>query len=167
MKLYFDRVETPVGSMTLATDGAKLLAIDLRGDDQRMLGGLRSRLDDVQVEWTADPQGCSARLKAYFAGDERAFDKLPGETHGTPFQREVWTALRKIAWGTTTTYGALAAKLGRRGASRAVGLANGQNPVPIVLPCHRVIGAGGKLTGYGGGLPTKEWLLKHEGALLA
>ena len=167
MPLLIDRVQTPVGPMLLASDGSRLLAVDLRGDEGTLFAGLRARLPGLQPIWADDPQGFSTRLRAYFGGDAHACDGLPVETHGTAFQREVWAALREIPWGTTTTYGALAARLGRAGASRAVGLANGQNPVPIVIPCHRVIGAGGKLTGYGGGLERKQWLLRHEGALLA
>ncbi|HSL34697.1 MAG TPA: methylated-DNA--[protein]-cysteine S-methyltransferase, partial [Candidatus Limnocylindrales bacterium] len=101
-------------------------------------------------------------VAAYFAGDMRAFDSIELDPPGTPFQREVWAALRGIPAGTTTTYGRLAAALGRPGSSRAVGLANGANPVAIVVPCHRVIGASGSLTGYGGGIERKRWLLDHE-----
>lgn len=103
------------------------------------------------------------QLVAYFAGERETFD-LPLAPAGTPFQHAVWDALARIPHGTTTTYGELATALGRPGASRAVGLANGTNPIAIVLPCHRVIGSGGRLTGYGGGLPAKRWLLAHEGA---
>jgi len=102
-------------------------------------------------------------LDAYFAGDLTAIDDVPVATNGTPFQRTVWAALRRIPAGTTTSYGALAASIGYPSAMRAVGLANGANPVAIIVPCHRVIGADHSLTGYGGGLPRKRWLLEHEG----
>jgi methylated-DNA-[protein]-cysteine S-methyltransferase len=102
-----------------------------------------------------------AQLDAYFAGERTSFD-LPLAPPGTAFQRAVWDALRAIPFGHTRSYGQLAAAVGRPKASRAVGAANGQNPIAIVIPCHRVIGADGSLTGYGGGMPRKEWLLRHE-----
>ncbi|TNF36939.1 MAG: methylated-DNA--[protein]-cysteine S-methyltransferase [Deltaproteobacteria bacterium] len=101
-------------------------------------------------------------LEEYFAGQRRTFD-VPTRLDGTPFQRAVWAALRDIPWGQTVSYGELARRLGRPTASRAVGAANGANPVPIIVPCHRVIGANGALTGYGGGEDRKRWLLAHEG----
>jgi methylated-DNA-[protein]-cysteine S-methyltransferase len=103
-----------------------------------------------------------AQLRAYFAGELRDFD-VALELAGTAFQREVWQALREIPYGETISYGELAARVGRPGASRAVGLANGRNPIAIIVPCHRVIGADGSLTGFGGGLARKRWLLEHEG----
>jgi methylated-DNA-[protein]-cysteine S-methyltransferase len=103
-------------------------------------------------------------MKNYFAGDLGAIDKLPVKTAGTPFQRAVWNALREIPRGATESYGQLAERIGRPTAVRAVGLANGSNPIGIVVPCHRVIGANGSLTGYGGGMERKRWLLDHEGA---
>lgn len=107
-----------------------------------------------------------AQLDAYFAGTLTTFS-LPLELHGTPFQQRVWSALRSIPFGRTTSYGALARALGQPGAMRAVGLANGRNPISIVVPCHRVIGTDGSLTGYGGGLERKRWLLAHEQAVAA
>ena len=100
----------------------------------------------------------------YFAGELTALDSLQCATAGTEFQRRIWSALREIPAGTTTSYGALADKIGKPGAARAAGLANGSNPISIIVPCHRVIGANGALTGYGGGLPRKQWLLAHERA---
>jgi methylated-DNA-[protein]-cysteine S-methyltransferase len=117
--------------------------------------------DEASAAATA-PASVVRAVAAYFAGEMRAFDSIALDPPGTPFQREVWAALRRIPAGTTTTYGRLAAALGRPGASRAVGLANGANPVAIVVPCHRVIGASGALTGYGGGIERKRWLLDHE-----
>lgn len=107
------------------------------------------------------------RMARYFDGDLHALDDVPVATAGTPFQRRVWRALRDIPVGTTISYGELARRVGNPSASRAVGLANGSNPVGVVVPCHRVIGANAKLTGYGGGLDRKRWLLEHEGAVLA
>lgn len=101
------------------------------------------------------------QVDEYFAGSRREFD-LPLHPHGTGFQQRVWTALRAIPYGETTSYGATAATIGAPTSSRAVGAANGQNPLPIIVPCHRVVGANGALTGYGGGLDAKRWLLAHE-----
>jgi methylated-DNA-[protein]-cysteine S-methyltransferase len=103
------------------------------------------------------------QLAAWFAGDRRDFD-LPLRLDGTAFQRRVWAQLRTIPFGATTHYGAIAEALGEPGAARAVGAANGRNPIPVIVPCHRVIGADGALTGFGGGLERKRWLLAHEGA---
>ena len=105
------------------------------------------------------------QVAAYFAGTRRVFD-LPLVLHGTAFQRQVWAQLREVPYGHTASYGDVAIAIGRPNAVRAVGAANGQNPISIVVPCHRVIGRDGSLTGYGGGLWRKEWLLRHEGALL-
>lgn len=109
-----------------------------------------------------DPHGFTTAMRAYFNGDIHVIDGLPVEAGGTTFQREVWGALREIPCGTTMAYSELARRIGRPAAVRAVGLANGSNPVGIVVPCHRVIGANGTLTGYGGGLDRKRWLLAHE-----
>ena len=105
------------------------------------------------------------QLTEYFAGVRTAFD-LPLDPPGTPFQRQVWDALRTIPYGVTTSYGELARRLGDPRGTRALGAANGKNPIPIIVPCHRVVGARGELTGFGGGLDRKRWLLEHEGALL-
>jgi methylated-DNA-[protein]-cysteine S-methyltransferase len=126
-----------------------------------------------QAGWVEAKEGPAAELLAlarqqleeYFARTRTTFD-LPLEALGSAFEHRVWNALRTIPYGTTTSYGALAKKLGDLHASRAVGLANGKNPIPIIVPCHRVVGAKGELTGFGGGLETKRWLLEHEGALI-
>jgi methylated-DNA-[protein]-cysteine S-methyltransferase len=126
-----------------------------------------------QAGWVEAKAGPAAELLAlarqqleeYFARTRTTFD-LPLEALGSAFEHRVWNALRTIPYGTTTSYGALAKKLGDLHASRAVGLANGKNPIPIIVPCHRVVGAKGELTGFGGGLETKRWLLEHEGALI-
>ncbi len=127
---------------------------------------MRGRFGPVPLEPASDPLGAVAAMRAYLAGDLVALDRLPVDGGGTPFQREVWAALREIPAGTTWSYKRLAEHIGRPAAVRAVGLANGSNPLGIVVPCHRVIGADGSLTGYGGGLPRKRWLLEHEGVLL-
>ena len=129
--------------------------------------GVTSRLQrwypTAAVESTADPAGAIAVLRRYFAGDLDALDEIEVELHGTPFQRSVWMALRGVKVGTTLSYMELARRVGSPSAVRAVGAANGANPVAVVLPCHRIIGANGSLTGYGGGLDRKRWLLDHEG----
>ena len=121
--------------------------------------------DDFAIEDRAAPPEIRHAINNYFLGDLFAINSIPVTTGGTSFQREVWAALRTIRAGTTVSYGALARQLGRPKSVRAVGLANGANPVAIVVPCHRVIGTDGSLTGYGGGISRKRWLLIHEGSL--
>ena len=153
MMLHQLTFDTPIGALRLhATDDA-LVAVYLPG--QRALA--------PALESAGHPilERARTQLVEYFAGQRQHFD-LPLEPRGTAFQREVWSALRAIPFGETRSYAALAATLGRPSASRAVGGANGRNPLSIVVPCHRVIGANGSLTGYAGGLPRKEWLLGHE-----
>lgn len=157
---------TPIGALTLFVREARLCGVAFEGAEASLRATLVSRYGDFIDDEQADKAGIAARLTAYFAGDLRALDAIPVETGGTEFQSRVWLALREIPPGTTTSYGELAARLGAPRAVRAVGLANGRNPIPLVLPCHRVIGASGSLTGYGGGLGRKRWLLVHEGALL-
>jgi methylated-DNA-[protein]-cysteine S-methyltransferase len=160
MTLRLDRVSTPVGELLIAATDTCVCAVAFDSD----VSVLR-RFGNASIVDQPDPLGASSRLRAYFEGDLRALDGLPVDTGGTPFQRSVWDALRRIPAGATLSYGRLAALLGRPTATRAVGLANGSNPVAIVVPCHRVIGADGSLTGYGGGLDRKRWLLEHEGVL--
>jgi len=118
--------------------------------------------DGYRLEPCKNPRGISDTIKRYFEGDLAAIDALPVKTAGTAFQREVWNALRSIPCGTTISYAKLAQQIGRPAAVRAVGLANGSNPIGVIVPCHRVIGANGSLTGYGGGIDRKRWLLAHE-----
>jgi methylated-DNA-[protein]-cysteine S-methyltransferase len=146
-------------------DEGRLRAIDWEDYEARMQRLLRIHYGaDAarQRETTADSSAGRA-LRDYFAGELDAITRLPTATNGTPFQRTVWDALRGIPAGETVTYHALALQIGRPTAARAVGLANGANPIGVVVPCHRVIGASGALTGYGGGLHRKRWLLAHEG----
>ncbi len=167
MTLLADTLDTPIGPVHLVTDGRALCALELGAREERLLPLLRARFGgDVALEEAPDPLGLTSRARAWFAGDLAAFDGVPIEGGGTPFQRRVWAALRRIPPGETSTYGAIAAALGVPGAARAVGRANGQNPIAIVVPCHRVIGARGDLTGYAGGLDRKRWLLEHERAAL-
>lgn len=163
MTLLVDTLETPIGPVHVVTDGRALCALELGAREERLLPMLRARFGPgVALSEARDPLGLTGRLRDWFAGDLGAFDGVALEAGGTPFQRRVWAALRRIPPGETCTYGALAAWLGAPGAARAVGRANGQNPIAIAVPCHRVIGAGGALTGYAGGLDRKRWLLEHE-----
>jgi methylated-DNA-[protein]-cysteine S-methyltransferase len=165
--LSLDRVRTPIGDMLVVTDDAgRLHALDW--DDHaarlRRLLEKRHRHTRIQVVERRAPAHVRVPLRRYVDGTLDAIDAIPVDTGGTDFQRAVWEALRGIPAGTTLSYGALAAKIGCPRAVRAVGHANGANPISVVIPCHRLIGADGTLTGYGGGLERKRWLLAHEGA---
>jgi methylated-DNA-[protein]-cysteine S-methyltransferase len=162
-ELDFDRVPSVIGDILVASDGASLVALDYAGYEARMSALLAKRYGRFRLVDRSDPLGASSRVRAYLAGDFMAFDGLPVTTGGTDFQEQCWRALRAIPVGTVTTYGALAAQMGRPKASRAVGYANSLNPVAIILACHRVIGQNRGLTGYAGGLDRKRWLLEHEG----
>ena len=155
--IVYDVVQTPIDRLVVASDGSAIVGVwmanaepeDARWADRR---GTDSLLDEARRQ-----------LVAYFARRLRAFD-VPLAPNGTDFQRRVWNALREIPFGTTISYAALARRVSNAAAVRAVGAANGRNPIPIIVPCHRVIGSDGSLTGFGGGLPRKQWLLRHEGA---
>jgi O-6-methylguanine DNA methyltransferase len=150
----FAVVESPLGPLLLGAEDGALTLLWMSPLPERETGGADAR--DRAVLAAARDQ-----LEAYFAGDLTAFD-LPLAPVGTPFQQRVWSALVEIPFGETVSYGSLAIRLGRPGAARAVGLANGSNPISIIIPCHRVIGSDGRLTGYGGGIDRKAWLLDHE-----
>ena len=165
LELLLDRIETPIGEMLLAADGkGNLRAIDWSDHEARMLRLMRLHYGEHGYRLTpsCNPHGLSDAIRRYFGGDLTALDALPVATGGTAFQRQVWRALRTIPCGSSTSSAKLAAQIGRPAAVRAVGLANGANPVGVVVPCHRVVGANGSLTGYGGGLDRKRWLLEHE-----
>jgi len=163
--LRLDRMPTPIGEALIVTDEAgHLRALDWADHEARMMQILRRHYGAMALQPGAAPKAVRQALARYFAGEVDALGKLSWRTAGTPFQRAVWAALCTIRPGQTLSYGALAAKLGHPKAVRAVGLANGANPISVVVPCHRVIGSDGSLTGYGGGLPRKRWLLAHEGA---
>jgi methylated-DNA-[protein]-cysteine S-methyltransferase len=164
-RLRLDRLATPIGEALLVTDEAgRLRALDWTDYEARLTRLLRLHYGAMAVEPGAAPQAMTGRLRDYFDGDLASLRAIEWRTAGTPFQRAVWNALVTIPAGETLSYGGLAAKLGCPKAVRAVGLANGSNPVSVVVPCHRLIGADGSLTGYGGGLPRKRWLLTHERA---
>jgi methylated-DNA-[protein]-cysteine S-methyltransferase len=165
MQTFFvERIETPTGRMRIVNDDAqRLRALDWDDHEGRMQDLLRRYYGPaVDLRDAPRPSPATRALRAYFAGELDAISDLPTAANGTAFQRAVWAALRRIPVGRTTSYGALAAEIGQPSAVRAVGLANGANPIAIVVPCHRVIGSNGSLTGYGGGLNRKRWLLAHE-----
>lgn len=166
MNLILSRYTAPVAELLVVSDAdGALRALDFVDYEARMRTLLGRHYGTYALTDGPMPPAIGDALKAYFDGDLTALDGLTVRTGGSDFQRGVWAALRAIPAGTTTGYGALAAKLGRPGAARAVGLANGSNPIGIVVPCHRVIGASGALTGYAGGVERKRWLLEHEGAM--
>ena len=160
------RVATPAGGIVLVERGAALVALVFEDHWTGMSEELARRFGTFTFKENSQTEGAAGRMHRYFAGDMRALDEIEVDTGGTEFQQEVWRALRRIPAGTTWSYARLAAEIGRPSAVRAVAAANGANPVSIVVPCHRVIGSDGSLTGYGGGLGRKRWLLVHEGALL-
>lgn len=169
-EFFIERLSTPPGTLLVLTDhGDRVLAVDWHDHEARMLELLRRVHGVTTAALRGRPDRSSARcaLEAYFDGDLHAIDTLAVRMGGTPFQQGVWTALRQIPVGQTLSYAALAGRIGRPAAVRAVGLANGANPIGVVVPCHRVIGADGSLVGYGGGLDRKRWLLEHEGVPLS
>lgn len=164
--LTLDRLATPIGTALIVTDAAGVLcAMDWEDYEARMRQLVRRHHRAAEVRVGAAPEAVRDAFAAYFEGDVPALRPLRWRTNGTPFQTAVWKALCEIPVGETVSYSGLAARIGRPSAVRAVGLANGANPISLVVPCHRVIGADGSLTGYGGGLERKRWLLAHEGAL--
>ncbi|MEI2416340.1 methylated-DNA--[protein]-cysteine S-methyltransferase [Orrella sp. JC864] len=158
---------SPLGPILTLHDSAGCLrALEFHEYEARMHRLLDRHYGAWRIEGREDGGPLAPRLQAYFEGDMRAFDDVRIATAGTPFQRQVWAALRRIPPGRTRAYGDLAHELGCRNGSRAVGLANGANPIALVVPCHRVIGADGRLTGFAAGLHRKAWLLRHEAAAL-
>lgn len=165
LHLLIDRIDTAVGELLLVADDAgKLRAIDWTDYESRMIRLLRLHYgkNGFKLEPAHNPHGLRDGIERYFAGDVKTINDISVETAGTAFQRSVWNELRRIPSGASVSYGKLAERIARPKAVRAVGLANGANPVGIVVPCHRVIGSNGSLTGYGGGLERKRWLLEHE-----
>lgn len=165
LRLLTQTLATPIGELVLICDEEGCLrAIDWTNYGERMhrLLARHYGADGFTLTPARDSSGPASAIAAYFEGDLRAIDSLPVATEGTAFQKRVWQALRSIPAGRTISYGELAKRVGSPAAVRAVGLANGANPIGIVVPCHRVIGANGSLTGYGGGLERKRWLLNHE-----
>jgi len=167
MELFIDKIDSAIGILILVSDGESLCALDYAGYEPRMLKFLHARYGHVRWKDTRDPLGFSSRMRAYLAGDLGCVNSIPANPGGTAFQQQVWSALRAIPAGAVLTYSGLAAQLGKPTAYRAVGMSNALNPIAIVVPCHRLVGATGALTGYAGGLERKRWLLQHEGVDLA
>ena len=167
LQLFAHRIDTPIGDLLIVADEDGHLRAtewtDLEGRMQRLLRR-HYGAEGFRINTGPAANALTDALHRYFAGELDAIDALPVQTGGTSFQRGVWRALRRIPCGSTISYATLAERIRRPTAIRAVGLANGSNPVSIVVPCHRVIGADGSLTGYGGGLDRKRWLLAHERA---
>lgn len=165
LELTLDRLATPVGEALVVTDAeAAVRAFDFADYEDRMRRLLRRHYGEVRLTEGRAPEAVRNALERYFQGELKALDAIQVRTGGTSFQRSVWAALRTIPVGETRSYGQLASAIGSPKAVRAVGLANGSNPVGLIVPCHRVIGANGTLTGYAGGLERKRWLLEHERA---
>ncbi|MGD0429703.1 MAG: methylated-DNA--[protein]-cysteine S-methyltransferase [Acetobacteraceae bacterium] len=163
MRFRRDRCPSPIGGiLMISDDDGNVRALDFEDYESRMHQLLRLQWGDYALSEGPAPATAKQAIEAYFEGELDRLATVPIRMGGTAFQRDVWDALRAIPAGTTTSYGRLAANLGRPKASRAVGMANGSNPIAIVVPCHRVIGSDGSLTGYGGGLPRKQWLIRHE-----
>ena len=165
IRLRLDHLATPIGRLALVVDAdGNLCGVGFTDGEKKMDRQVRAFANDAALELVpeANPGGVTELLSAYFDGDLAAIDRVGVSFGGTPFQKSVWNALREIPCGETWSYGELARRIGKPAAVRAVGLANGANPVGIVVPCHRVIGADGSMTGYGGGIERKKWLLAHE-----
>jgi methylated-DNA-[protein]-cysteine S-methyltransferase len=167
LALTLDRIATPVGEVLLVTDAeGAVRALDFSDYEPRMMRLLARHAPEARLVPGRAPEAARGAVLAYFSGDIPALDAVVIKTGGTVFQRSVWAALRAIPAGQTRSYGQLAAAIGVPRAVRAAGLANGQNPIAVIVPCHRVIGANGTLTGYAGGVERKRWLLRHEGVAI-
>ncbi len=165
MDLVLSRVASPLGDLLLVTAGTAVVSLDFEDNLERLTNLLRRSIGEVQPDDGPAPDEVARRLKRYFKGQYAALDGQRLFLAGTQFQEQVWHALREVPIGRTTSYGELATDLGLgASAARAVGAANGANPVSLFVPCHRVVGADGSLTGYAGGLKRKRWLLRHENA---
>lgn len=169
--LYLTNVASPIGDVLLVTDDQVLVSLDYKGYEHRMMRLLEKRYGPVNLvessEQDSQIRQLTNSIQAYLAGNLTAIDTIAVNPGGTVFQAKVWQALRSITPGTVISYGELARHLGNPAAVRAIGTTNSLNPISIVLPCHRVIGANGSLTGYAGGIERKRWLLEHEGVDLA
>ncbi len=156
--MFVSRLSTPIGELTLTASDTALTGVAFPSWRHRPARARRDTMSEVLGR-------AKDQLTEYFTGTRTTFD-IPLDAAGSEFEHRVWDLLRAIPYGATTTYGELAKRLGSTKEARAVGAANGKNPIPIIVPCHRVIGANGDLTGFGGGIERKRWLLQHEGALL-
>ena len=163
MNLYLDEVDSPLGAILVVTTEAGICGLEFADRRQRLERMLARRFGHYELTPRPGVHAAARRLREYFGGRLDALEDLPLDTAGTPFQQEVWSTLRSIPAGETRSYGDLAVTIGRPRAVRAVGAANGSNPIAIAVPCHRVVGSDGSLTGYAGGVDRKRWLLDHEG----
>ena len=161
-ELCLDTLESEVGKILLVANDGYLCALEFADCEPRLMQSLQQRYGSISLKAVSNPLGFSHKLRAYLQGDCNSLASIPVNPGGTTFQQRVWAALREIPPGCTQSYRELAEKVDRPKAYRAVGMANSQNPIAIVIPCHRVIGANGRLTGYAGGLERKQWLLQHE-----
>ena len=159
-------VHTPIDALTLAARGGRLCVLHFGAREAPVRQMLHRWYPGEVIEHKRDPAGAATALAKYFSGQLDVLDSVAVELNGTPFQQRVWEALRTVRAGQTASYSTIARVVGTPSATRAVGAANGANPVAIVVPCHRIVGSDGSLTGYGGGLRRKEWLLRHEGQRL-
>jgi methylated-DNA-[protein]-cysteine S-methyltransferase len=162
--ILIDTIDSPIGPLTAAERGGRVCLLHF-GPDGAAIDRIFEQWHPGEPRNRAPVAGIRAVLARYFTGEVAALDTVSVELNGTPFQKTVWQALRRIPGGTTISYAELAKRIGDPAAVRAVGTANGANPVAVIVPCHRVIGSSGKLTGYGGGLDRKQWLLEHEGVI--
>ena len=162
-ELLIDRIDSAIGTILLVSDGESLCALDYADYEERLKRLLLRHYHEYHLRAVVNPQGFSNRIRAYLAGDLGSLNSIPVNTGGTPFQHQVWSTLRTIPPGTVLAYGEMASRLGKPTSYRAVGMTNALNPIAIVVPCHRLVGANGALTGYAGGLERKRWLLQHEG----
>jgi methylated-DNA-[protein]-cysteine S-methyltransferase len=162
--ICIDTIDSPVGPLTAAERAGRICLLQF-GPDGPLVDRMFERWYPGEATARRSLERLPAVLRRYFEGEITALDALDVELNGTPFQKTVWRALRRIPAGTTISYAELARRIGEPAAVRAVGTANGANPVAVIVPCHRVIGSNGSLTGYGGGLPRKQWLLAHEGII--
>lgn len=162
MVFQLQEVPSPIGTLFVVTEGETLRAVDFQDGRSRLNRLLERHYGTVELEVGDHPSEVARRISAYFEGDIESLESIVVATNGSSFQKAVWDLLRSVPAGETVSYGWIANRLGNPNASRAVGLANGSNPISIVVPCHRVIGANRKLTGYAGGLARKQWLLDFE-----
>jgi methylated-DNA-[protein]-cysteine S-methyltransferase len=162
--ILIQTIESPIGPLTAAERAGRVCMLHF-GADGPLVDVIFERWYPAEPKARQALPGVAAILERYFGGEIKALDAVPVELNGTPFQKGVWQALRRIPGGTTISYAELAKRIGDPAAVRAVGTANGANPVAVIVPCHRVIGSNGRLTGYGGGLDRKQWLLEHEGVV--
>ena len=163
--MWIERVESPIGEIVLVGEEDALVSLDFGDCDERLQTLLERRYGAVNLTPREGTPAARAVI-GYFEGELDALDSLAIAPHGMDFQQQVWRELRKVPAGRTVSYGELAGRIGAPQASRPVGMANARNPIALVVPCHRVIGSSGKLTGYAGGLDRKLWLLRHEGAMI-